>query len=251
MDTLWKARSLVIDSLLRGPPVAVFQPQRLAQTGTPPSGGPPEEIVVKYRIANWHDHQHYKDRAPPWIKLHHTILTSEMWVMGDDASRALAIACMLLAARNKECDGTFNGDPEYVKRFAYLSGKPDFKPLIQYGFLEVVQDASSTLAECITETETEKRREEDTYAPTRAEKPARSVPKVEHVRFVNGHEDPVGHFDVAKEIRLQWLAAYPGVQIGTELEKAAAWAAANPTKRKKDWRRFLNNWMSRAQERVR
>ena len=97
-----------------------------------------------------------------------------------------------------------------------------------------------------TDTDTEK-----TLAPTRAEKPARSVPKVEHVRFVNGHEDPVGHFDVAKEIRLQWLAAYPGVQIGTELEKAAAWAAANPTKRKKDWRRFLNNWMSRAQERVR
>lgn len=90
-----------------------------------------------------------------------------------------------------------------------------------------------------------------TLAPTRAEKPARSVPKVEHVRFVNGQEDPVGHFEVAKEIRMQWLAAYPAVQIGTELEKAAAWAAANPTKRKKDWRRFLNNWMSRCQERTR
>lgn len=76
--------------------------------------------------------------------------------MCNDASRALAIACMLLAARSKDQDGTFNGDPEYVKRFGYLNGKPDFNPLIQYGFIEVVQDASNALAPCITE----KRREE-------------------------------------------------------------------------------------------
>jgi uncharacterized protein YdaU (DUF1376 family) len=86
------------------------------------------------------------------------------------------------------------------------------------------------------------------FAPTR-EKISRSEPNL--VRFVNGSECPAGKFEVAKEIRMQWVSAYPGVQIGTELEKAAAWAASNPTKRKKDWRRFLNNWMSRAQERTR
>jgi len=202
---------------------------------------------VKYRIKNWHEHQHYKDRAPPWIKLHHTLLTSELWVMGNDASRVLAIASMLLASRAKEQDGTFNGDPEYVKRFAYLNSKPDFNPLIQYGFLEVLQDASAMLASCNTEQSREETEKSKAFAPTRDE--SRSKPP--SVLFVNGQECPVGKFEVAKEIRLQWVQAYPGVQIGTELEKAAAWAAANPTKRKKDWRRFLNNWMSRAQERAR
>ena len=112
---------------------------------------------MKYRIKNWSAHQHYKDRCPPWIKLHHAMLTSEMWVMGTDATRALAVACMLLAARNESLNGEFNGDPEYVKRFAYLNSKPDFNQLIQYDFIELVQDASVALAEC----NTEKRREEE------------------------------------------------------------------------------------------
>lgn len=116
---------------------------------------------MKLRVTGWHDYQHYKDRAPPWIKLHNTLLTSEFWVMGDDASRTLAIVCMLLASRSKDGDGTFNADPKYVQRYGYLNQDPDFKPLIQYGFLEVVQDASTTLAPCNTEkrrgeTETEK-----------------------------------------------------------------------------------------------
>lgn len=113
---------------------------------------------MRYRIKSWHDYQHYKDRCPPWIKLHNSLLTSEVWVMGNDATRALAIASMLLASRNSDNDGTFNGDPEYVKRFGYLNSKPDFKPLIELGFIEVVQDASKMLDQC--NTETEKRRAE-------------------------------------------------------------------------------------------
>jgi hypothetical protein len=58
---------------------------------------------------------------------------------------------MLLASRNNANDGTFNGEPEYVKRFAYLNKTPDFKPLIQYGFIELVHDASNVLAKCNTE----------------------------------------------------------------------------------------------------
>lgn len=120
---------------------------------------------MRYRIKNWSDYQHYKDRCPPWIKLHHALLTSEVWVMGTDATRTLAVASMLLASRNDDNDGTFNGDPEYIKRFAYLNTKPDFKQLIEYNFIELVQDASNALAIC----NTEKSREEE----SRAESPAK------------------------------------------------------------------------------
>ena len=41
--------------------------------------------------------------------------------------------------------------------------------------------------------------------------------------------------------------AYPSLDIHIELRKAKAWVLANPAKAKakKDWPRFLNNWMSR------
>jgi len=106
---------------------------------------------MRYRIKKWSDYQHYKDRCPPWIKLHHALLTSEVWVMSNDATRTLAVACMLLASRNDDNDGTFNGDPEYIKRFAYLNTKPDFKPLIELDFIECLQDASTVLDKCNTE----------------------------------------------------------------------------------------------------
>jgi hypothetical protein len=126
---------------------------------------------MKYRIKGWLNYQHYKDRCPPWIKLHHALLTSEVWVMGTDATRTLAIASMLLAARNEANDGTFNGDPEYIKRFAYLNTAPCFKQLIEYDFIEVLQDASDVLAECNTEqSRAEQRREEKEKRQSKEEK---------------------------------------------------------------------------------
>lgn len=85
------------------------------------------------KVKNWTQFQHYKDRNPPWIKLHFALLSSPDWVMLDDASRVLAVACMLIASRNS---GSIPDDPAYLKRVAYLHRTPDFKPLIECGFLE-------------------------------------------------------------------------------------------------------------------
>jgi len=88
--------------------------------------------MTGYTIRNWREYQHYKDRNPPWIKLHYELLSSRDWVMLDDAGRVLAVACMLLASRN---DGMVPDDPAYVKRVAYLNKKPNFAPLVDCGFL--------------------------------------------------------------------------------------------------------------------
>ncbi|HDQ03502.1 MAG TPA: hypothetical protein ENN23_02885 [Deltaproteobacteria bacterium] len=42
--------------------------------------------------------------------------------------------------------------------------------------------------------------------------------------------------------------SYPACDIKIELKKMAAWLVANPKKRKKDYRRFINNWLSRQQD---
>jgi hypothetical protein len=47
----------------------------------------------------------------------------------------------------------------------------------------------------------------------------------------------------------QWQEAFPAVDIPTELKSATQWLVDNPTKRKKQVRRFLTNWFRRTQER--
>ena len=114
-----------------------------------------------YKVKNWSRFQHYKERNPPWIKLHYEMLTSSDWVMLADASKLLAVVCMLIASRN---NGMVPASPEYIKRVAYLTATPNFKPLLECGFLEkVLADDSGCLQmiadarpETETETETEK-----------------------------------------------------------------------------------------------
>jgi len=127
------------------------------------------------RVVNWKRFQHYKDRNPPWIKMHRELLTSRTWVAGDDASRVLAITCMLLAA---ETDNKIPLDVAYLRRRAYLNQEPDFSGLVSSQFIEIVDDAGSAsiaLADCKqnarpeteTETETEKTLAQTTFADDR------------------------------------------------------------------------------------
>lgn len=90
-----------------------------------------------YRIVEWSTYQHYKDRDPPWIKLHRDTLTSRTWVDADDKARVLAVACMLIAAGT---DNQIPADPGFVRRRAYLAYDPDFSALVDLGFIELVSD---------------------------------------------------------------------------------------------------------------
>jgi len=111
--------------------------------------------VHLYTIKGWTKFQHYKKRNPPWVKLHFSLLSSEDWVSLDDASRVLAIACMLIASRNEgKIDGSEKG-LAYLKRVAYLNKKPDLNPLILCGFLECDSESKQMLADARPETETE------------------------------------------------------------------------------------------------
>lgn len=106
-----------------------------------------------YMVKNWHKFQHYKDRNPPWVKLHYEIMTSLDWVMVSDAGKLLAVVCIMLASRD---GGRVPGDPSYVKRVAYLDKIPDFQPLVKCGFLIVLADDSKpeqALANARPETE--------------------------------------------------------------------------------------------------
>jgi hypothetical protein len=125
---------------------------------------------MKFRVKNWQKFQHYKDRNPPWIKLHFSLLASRDWVMLDDASRVLAIACMLVASRSEgEIDGSEDG-LAYLQRVAYLNKTPNLNPLIKCGFLEsasgckqMLADASSSVSVSVSYSDSEEEETKKVY----------------------------------------------------------------------------------------
>lgn len=141
-----------------------------------------------FKVRNWEQFQHYKDRNPPWIKLHFALLSSEDWVTLDDASKLLAVVCMLIASRN---NGMVPNNPAYLKRVAYLDRLPKLKPLIDCGFLENVQADDSSLqapdsgaladARPETETETEADTEKkDTLSETSSDEKPKSTERLSY-----------------------------------------------------------------------
>lgn len=48
-----------------------------------------------------------------------------------------------------------------------------------------------------------------------------------------------------------WVGAYPAIDLDQEFSKMAAWLLANPTRKKTNYRAFMTNWLSRAQQNFR
>lgn len=104
---------------------------------------------MRYRIKNWREYQHYKGRCPPWIKFHSHTFTSKDWTTLADACKLSMLVCMVVASMDKEGDGSFDGDPDYLKRVAYLDEAPDLAPLVESGFLVVASTCKQTQAKDI------------------------------------------------------------------------------------------------------
>ena len=58
-----------------------------------------------------------------------------------------------------------------------------------------------------------------------------------------------GWSGISDQDREDWKQAYPACDLSRQLAAMSEWLKANPAKaRKSAWRRFLTNWMARAQE---
>jgi len=94
-----------------------------------------------FKVKNWDEFQHYKDRNPPWIKLHSCLLTDYDFSCLQDASKLQLMLIWLLASQT---ENKIPADPEYLKKILCLNKPPDLKVLIDKGFLEY---DSGTLAD--------------------------------------------------------------------------------------------------------
>jgi hypothetical protein len=106
-----------------------------------------------FSVTNWEKHQHYKDRNPPWIKLHKDLLHDYGFSCLRDASKVQLMMIWLLAS---QMDNKIPADQKWLKNALHLEGDIDLKALSDAGFIDI---ASTTLAgsqqSATTETEAE------------------------------------------------------------------------------------------------
>jgi len=124
---------------------------------------------MQLKPKNWSVFQHYKDRCPPWIKLHRDLLNDRTFMRLPLASKAIAPLMWLLASESK--DGIFDGSMDELVFRLHITDKEyqqGVKPLIDNGFFVV---ASEMLADCyqVAIPETERETERETEAETEKE----------------------------------------------------------------------------------
>lgn len=117
---------------------------------------------MQIKPTNWEYFQHYKDRSPPWIKLHRSLLDNYEFHCLPVASKALAPCLWLLAAEYER--GEIPTDPERIAfrlRMSEDAFTEAVKPLIEKQFFSA---DSEMLAACklpaIPEKRQRQRREE-------------------------------------------------------------------------------------------
>ena len=129
--------------------------------------------IMLLQPKNWAVFQHYKDRCPPWIKLHRDLLNDRVFMCLPLASKALAPLLWLLASESK--DGIFDGSLDELVFRLHITPKDyedGIKPLIHKGFFIV---ASGLLAECYQVAIPEREGETETETKTETKKKATAV----------------------------------------------------------------------------
>ena len=221
--------------------------------------------LIKYRVKNWSKFQHYKNRNPPWIRLHVEILDDYKADGTENDFHALPdkdkLTLLLIWALASRYNGVIPSiDPAWLAVKLGIDD-PSTDDLIKAGFLIPVShastdastdasaDASNTLAtqhgDCVPESETETETETDaegecrepsTQAPTEPNKAMRPKPPRKPKRAADDLE------------RLRATYAPIGVDVDRELVKCRAWCAAQgvgePT-----LQRFVN-WLNRADRKI-
>lgn len=138
---------------------------------------------------NWQTFQHYKDRAPVWIKLHRALLDDADFQCLPVASKALAPMLWLVAS---EYEGGCITVPAQKIAWRLRMSLDDFtdalRPLIDGGFFDASEPLAQRTQEAMPEkrreeTETETETEEETDSRSVKDRPARKRSDEEHPRF--------------------------------------------------------------------
>lgn len=82
-------------------------------------------------VKHWNEFQHYKDRNPPWIKLHRAVLDDYRFLALPDASKCHLMLLWLFASQN---GGMVPYDIPFLERRLFIN-ELNLDRLIEDGFL--------------------------------------------------------------------------------------------------------------------
>lgn len=120
------------------------------------------------RVKNWERFQHYKDRNPPWIKLHRALLDDYAFSQLPDSAKGILPLIWILAAGS---GGEIPDDPRFIQSKLCLQKPPNLQILVKSGFL--IKDLEETKT---TETETEREAEQIASNMLATRKPGSRLP---------------------------------------------------------------------------
>lgn len=190
-------------------------------------------------VKNYERFQHYRDRAPPWIKFHAAVLDDYEFGQLPDASKAHLLAIWLLASK---LDNRIPNDSKWIARKINATERVDIDTLVRSGFL-LMRDASGPLAEREHDSMLEERRGEERESRGEGERaPARA-------RATRLPDD----WEPSEDLKAWAAGSEPTVDSGRETLKFKDYwrSAAGSKARKLDWDAAWRGWIRRAAETVR
>lgn len=178
-------------------------------------------------VKNWRDHQHYKKRSPPWIKLHRAVIEDYAFATLKDKTKAHLMLIWVLAAGT---EGRIPNDPKFIASKISAAEPVDLDAMIEAGFL--IADGEEALATS-----------EDVNG---AKHPAMADTGeiVERIPMIGGIE-----FEVRESFAKELERLYPNVDIPATLRQMRGWCIGNPQKLKtpRGIRRFITTWCDKDQ----
>jgi hypothetical protein len=99
---------------------------------------------MQIRVINWDKFQQYKDRNPPWIKLHRSLLDNREWSLMPDATAKALIEIWLVVAET----GKSGVIPADIRELAWRLRRDEremheiLEELAARGFIELTHEAA-------------------------------------------------------------------------------------------------------------
>lgn len=95
-------------------------------------------------VVSWAEFQHYKDRNPPWIKLHNQLLENYDYTCLPDAAKSHLLGIWMLASRT---DNRIPNNAQWISNKLSATETVNLKLLFDSNFIKI-HHASNPLADC-------------------------------------------------------------------------------------------------------
>lgn len=147
------------------------------------------------KIKNWSRYQSYKDRRPPWIRFHRTMLDNYQFQSMSSESRALLPMLWLLACEHKE--PTSGIIPYQIKEISFRLRldqdvlETTIKEIQGADFIECIESVTKPLQDSNKNVtlETEAEPEPETETKTKKPVPPVGVPVCPHVEIIAAYHE--------------------------------------------------------------